>query len=268
MHVKRLPAAVVVLLGAAAPGARAQIDYRNLDDDRPTAVEDAYPVERYAFELLLPYRFERHAAGGTVHASVLELEYGVIRNGQLGIKAPLAVVREAGITESGLSGLRVFGLYNFNAEAVWLPALALRADLSLPVGPLAASDAQVSAKAIATRSFGRNRVHLNVAHTFGPDAVPAVAEGAHRWFVGAALDRTLFRQSMLVLGEVYARQPGRGAPAEVNGSVGLRYQWTPTAVLDLGVARRLRGDVGPDLAVTFGMSYVFAVKALMPGGGR
>ena len=30
----------------------AQIDYRNLDDDRPVVTEDAYPVERYAFELL------------------------------------------------------------------------------------------------------------------------------------------------------------------------------------------------------------------------
>ena len=44
-----------VLIPAPLP---AQIDYRNLDDGRPIATEDAYPVERYAFELLAPYRFE------------------------------------------------------------------------------------------------------------------------------------------------------------------------------------------------------------------
>ena len=46
-----------------APPVSAQIDYRNLDDDRPAVTEDAYPVERYAFELLAPYRFEADAGG-------------------------------------------------------------------------------------------------------------------------------------------------------------------------------------------------------------
>jgi hypothetical protein len=54
--------ASVLTIAVAAPAA-AQIDYRNLDDDRPTRVEDAYPAERYAFELLIPYRFERGRGG-------------------------------------------------------------------------------------------------------------------------------------------------------------------------------------------------------------
>jgi hypothetical protein len=49
-------AALLLLARLAAPGPLpAQLDYRNLDDDRPTVTEDAYPVERYAFEFLLPY---------------------------------------------------------------------------------------------------------------------------------------------------------------------------------------------------------------------
>ncbi len=45
----RAAVAAAVLVAAVPRGAQAQIDYRNLDDDRPTRIEDAYPVERYAF---------------------------------------------------------------------------------------------------------------------------------------------------------------------------------------------------------------------------
>jgi hypothetical protein len=64
----------------------AQIDYRNLDDDRPVLTEDAYPVERYAFELLAPYRFEAEAGGDELHAMVPEIAYGLARNAQLGLR--------------------------------------------------------------------------------------------------------------------------------------------------------------------------------------
>jgi hypothetical protein len=256
--------AVVLSVGLTVRPSDAQIDYRNLDDDRPVRVEDAYPVERYAFEFLIPYSLERERGGGFVHASVLELAYGVFRNVHVGVKAPLAAVRDADATEWGLSGLRVFALYNFNTEGPILPAFSLRTDVAIPVGSLAGNEAQAAVKAILTRSWGRNRLHLNAAYRFGPDSAPAVVEGLERWWYGAALDRTLFRESLLVVGEVYARRPVESAPVEVNGALGLRWQWLPTTVLDIGVSRRLRDNVGPDYAVTLGISNAFAIVGLMP----
>lgn len=256
----------VALVATSVTPAHAQIDYRNLDDDRPTRVEDAYPAERFAFEFLLPYSVERERDGATVHASLLELEYGAIRNGQLGFKAPVGAVRDAGVAETGLSGLRVFGLYNFNTESRILPALSLRTDVGFPVGGLAGSETQVALKAIATRSWGRNRVHLNAAYRFGADGTPAAVEALDRWWYGAAVDRTLFRQSVLIVGETYARKPTDDAPVEVNASLGLRWQWRTTTVLDVGIARRLRSSLGPDYAFTVGISNAFALAGLMPGG--
>jgi hypothetical protein len=256
--------AVVLSVGPTVRRSDAQIDYRNLDDDRPVRVEDAYPAERYAFEFLIPYSLERERDGGFVHASVLELEYGIVRNGHLGVKAPLAAVREAGATDWGLSGVRVFALYNFNTEGPLLPALSLRTDVAFPVGSLAGNETQAAVKAIVTRSWGQNRLHLNAAYRFGPDSAPGVVEGLERWWYGAALDRTLFRQSLLVVGEVYARRVAEAAPVEVNAALGLRWQWRPTTVLDIGVSRRLRDAVGPDYAVTFGISNAFAIAALTP----
>lgn len=259
----RLFAAAALL--AAGPGRlAAQIDYRNLDDDRPTRVEDAYPAERYAFEFIAPYGFERERGGASIHSWPLELEYGVLRNAHVGVKAPLASVRDAGTTEWGLSGLRVFALYNFNTESQLLPALSLRTDAVFPVGALAGSETHVGVQAIATRSWGRNRVHLNAAYRFNSDGTPALVEGLDRWWYGAALDRTLFRQSILVIAEVYARRSLEAAPVEVNASLGVRWQWRPTAVIDMGIARRLRANLGPDFAVTIGVSSAFAIAGLMP----
>ena len=265
---KRVGTAWLALTGAAAllalpSTSRAQIDYRNLDDDRPTLIEDAYPVERYAFEFLAPWRYTRARGTGSIHSFVPELEYGLFRNFQIGLKLPIAGVESTTGREWGVSGLRLFGLYNFNTEGRWLPALSVRTDAVFPIGSLAGEGTHLSVKAIATRSWGKNRLHLNGAYGFGPRGRGAAAEAAHKWWYGAAVDRTLFRQSTLLIAEVYALRPISSEPVEVNASVGLRYQWSPVAVLDFGVARRLR-RTGPDYELTFGVSRAFAIAGLLP----
>jgi hypothetical protein len=266
-----LPTAAItagLLLYFLVPSASAQIDYRNLDDDRPVVTEDAYPVERYAFELLAPYRFEAEAGGTRLHTSVPEAAYGLARNAQVGLKLPLAAVDEGTETDWGLAGLRVFGLYNLNTESGWLPALTVRADATFPVGSLAGDGSRLAIKAIATRSWGRMRVHLNAARGFGSEDALSVAEPLNRWNASLAIDRTFFRSSILVIGEVAVSQAVQDAPTAVNAALGGRWQWTPTLVLDAGVTRRLRSDTGPDIALTIGLSHAFALRALMPSGPR
>lgn len=246
----------------------AQIDYRNLDDDRPVLTEDAYPVERYAFELLAPYRFEAESDGAQLHTIVPEAAYGLARNTQIGLKVPFALVDEDTGTDEGLAGLRLFGLYNFNTESTWLPALSLRADASFPLGSLAGEGSRFALKGIATRSWGRMRAHLNLARGFGSEDELSVAEPLPRWGASLAVDRTFFRSSILLIGEVALSQSIQDAPTAVNASVGARWQWTPTLVLDAGVSRRLRSDIGPDIALTVGLSHAFALRGLMPTGAR
>ena len=258
-----LAGALLLRLGAAGP-LHAQIDYRNLDDERPLFSEDAYPIEHYAFELLVPYRYEAEAGGERVHTSVLELGYGAADNTQLGVHVPVAVLDGPAGTEAGLAGIQPFVLYNFNTEGVWLPALALRGDVSLPVGSLGGDGTRFTLRGIATRSWGRTRLHLNALRSFGPEDALSVAEPARRWSYSAAVDRTILRHSLLVGAELVASRAVRGAPVEVNAGAGARWQWTPTLVLDAGVSRRLR-ETGPDLALTLGLSHAFGLRALMPG---
>jgi hypothetical protein len=260
-----MPALMLLpLMGGLAAPLAAQVDYRNLDDDRPLQTEDAYPVERHAFELLLPYSLEDEPGGLRQHAFVPEIAYGIISNGQLGIKAPIAGLTGAGSSDWGLAGLRAFGMYNLNTESREFPAIALRADALLPVGSLGGDATRLTLKVIATRSWGRNRVHVNAAWTVGRERDLAAIEPGSRWRYGLAVDRTLFRQNLLLAGEVVAEREVRGEPAAVNGAVGMRYQWTPTTVLDLGIRRRLRDVAGPDLGLTIGLSHTFALPWLMP----
>jgi hypothetical protein len=259
---------VMAIVGQALAqpsAARAQIDYRNLDDDRPTLIEDAYPVERYGFEFLVPWRFSRDRTGASVHAFVPELAYGLLRNAHLGLKLPIAGASRADGRDWGISGLRLFGLYNFNTEGRLLPALSLRSDVTFPVGILAGEGTRVSVKGIATRSWGRARLHVNGGYTFGKDRPLSVAEAVNKWWYGGAVDLTLYRRSVLLIGEMYALRPLSASPVQVNASVGLRAQMTPYLVFDAGIARRLK-TTGPDLELTAGLSRAFAIPGLMPAG--
>jgi hypothetical protein len=259
-----LAAAAIAL---AAPPASAQIDYRNLDDERPVTTEDAYSIERYGFELLAPYHFEAERGGSDFHVVAPELEYGLLPNAQVGVKALLAASDGPTDTDWGLAGIRVFGLYNFNTESGGLPALALRADAAIPAGNLAGDAFGVTLKGIATRSWGRTRGHLNAGLRLGTDDGLGPVEAPPRWFLSAAMDRTFIRHSLLGVAEVLTRRPVEGSPMEVNLSIGMRWQWLPTLVLDAGATRRL-GSHGPDVGLTIGLSHAFALRGLMPGGER
>ena len=270
MLVHRTTALLAVGLCTAIPAGSlaAQIDYRNLDRERPVATEDAYPVERHAFELLLPLRSERERGGDRLHVIPIEIEYGVIDNAQIGLGLPLAALDSRELdTEWGVAGLNLSGLYNFNTEGPVLPALSLGADLAFPVGSLAGEDVRFSLRGIATRSWGLTRLHINAARSFGSEDEPGVAS-APRWSVGFAADRTFFRQSLLLVGELVTQRSLRGAPVEVNAAIGARYQLSPTLVFDAGIARRLRSEVGPDYDLTIGLSHAFGLAWLMPGRPR
>jgi len=253
----------VALLGAvilAAPAA-AQIDYRNLDDDRPTRVEDAYPIERFAFELVGGYRLEQRTGGGARHVLVPELVYGLFPNLEMGVKAPV-------LTDGGLAGIRLLALYNLTTERPALPGLGLRLDASLPVGGEAGAGGALAVEAVATRSFGRQRAHGIAAVALRQQNEPAGSDAIPRWKAGVAVDRTAIRSSTLWILELVAEQEEKGASARFTVGLGLRKQIAPTVVFDSGLSYGVAQGSASIAGITLGFSHSFAVAALMPGGPR
>lgn len=259
MHPVLLATAVAALVSQPAP---AQTDYYNTDAGRPVTIEDASPVERRAFEIqAAPLRLERTRPGVYAWALEPEIAYGLLPRTQVEVGFPLALV-DAGSAErtSGLAGMDLSVLHNFNVETS-IPALAVAADLLLPVGRLAPDRAYMSVKGIATRTFPWARLHANAGYTFGDEPQPS-ADGAAvdvaRWLAGLAVDRAFPLRSTLVTAEVVARQP-IDADEDVEWSVGagVRRQVGVRWAVDAGVGRRLTGP-GAWYA-TVGSAFAFGV---------
>lgn len=254
-------------LAAAAPGvgrvAAAQTDYYNTDSGRPITVEDAYPVERRAFELqLAPLRVERSPGGLYAWGIEPELAYGILPRTHVELGFPLAF-RDgpAGVRSSGLAGVEVGIFHNLNVETT-IPALALAAEAIIAAGPLAPDRTYASAKAVATKTFPWARFHVNGQYTFGDEPAAMVSAGGHeisRWMAGVAIDRTMPLRSLLLTGEVVARQPIH-ADDDIawDAGTGLRYQYSPRVALDAGIARQLTGDERA-WSLTLGAAYAFGL---------
>jgi len=262
-------------LGLAAP-ARAQTDYYNTDRGRPVQIEDAYVTERYAFELkLAPVWLERQRGGIYNWGLDPEIAYGISPRTQIEVGLPL-VYTDAGVARrSGIAGLELSVMHTLNRETETWPALGIRADLLAPVGGLAPDRAYPTVTGIATRTYRWARFNVNGQYTFG-SALPAAPVGGvvtgagaaevSRWLLGGAVDKTFPLQAMLVTAEFFGREPiHEGEPVEYSTSGGVRYQLTPTLVLDGGLGRRLNGTA-EGWYVTFGSAYAFSLASLFPTG--
>ncbi len=259
---------LIVLAGNARP-ASAQTDYYNTDSGRPVTIEDAYPVERHAFELqLAPVRLERAVGGVYGWQFEPELAYGIMPRTQLEVGLPIHLTDPASPGAArGVGGLEISALHNLNVETATLPALGVAIETVLPLGPAAPEDAYASIKAIATRTFGWARIHLNGRWTWGPAPASRVdrSDEMSRWMVGGAIDRTLPLRSALFTAAVFVEQPLRPQDElQWTTEAGLRYQWSPRLALDGGVGKGVSGE-DRAWSVTMGAAYAFAIRSLMPG---
>lgn len=258
--------------------ASAQTDFYNTDRGRPIQVEDAYATERYAFEIkIAPVRLERSDDGVYNWGLDPEIAFGVLPRTHVELGLPLVFAERGGTRRSGVAGLELSAMHNFNVETEGVPALGLRADVLFPVGPLAAERTYTSLTGMVTRTQRWARFHVNAQYTAGkaPALRPAVVGGSpgtlgatevSRWLAGLAIDKTYPLSSMLVTAEFFGRQPIlANEDVEYNLGTGVRYQLSPSLALDGGLGRRLNGD-SRGWYFTFGSAYALGLRSLFPGG--
>lgn len=268
-------AAVLVAASAGATPAAAQKDYYKLDKNRPSPISGAYTTERYAIDLkLAPLRLEREA-GGVYHWEFEpEIAYGILPRTSVEVGVPF-VVMDGGTAgrRTGVAGLDLSVFHNLNVETRTMPALAIRGDVVLPVGSLAPDRAYPSVTGLATRSFNWARFHVNGQYGFGAASEDGdhagetldvqTGKGASRWLAGVAVDRVFPLRALLLVGNVYARQPlHEDESVEWSAGGGFRYQVNPYLVVDSGLQRRLTDDA--KWQFTVGAAYQFALRGLIP----
>jgi hypothetical protein len=258
-------AAAAALLIGFSSAASAQTDYYNTDAGRPIRMEDAFPVERHALELqLAPVRLERASGGAYRWEMEPEIAWGILPHTQVEIGFPVRY--EEGSTgggTAGLAGISLSALHNLNTETR-IPAFAVAAEVTLPVGGFGADRTFATLKGIATRTFQFARFHANGQVTLGasPDTGDDVGE-ASRWMAGLAVDRTLPLRSLLVTADVFVEQPlVESADLGWTAEAGFRYQTSPKLNLDFGLGRTFAGD-DQGWFLTFGFAHAFALRSLM-----
>src|SRR5579872_7386764 len=155
----------VLLLLVAGPLA-AQTEYHELEAGRPVGVEDAFPTARQAIEIqLAPATVEQFGNGLTRATFEPAISYGILPRTDIELFAPF-IFREHGETPThGVTQFGIAGLYNFNNESRLLPAFAVKGEIAFPAGGSPTSGTLYEGRAIATRTFGGFRVHLNVGYS-------------------------------------------------------------------------------------------------------
>lgn len=264
------------LLVASAQTAGAQQTYRNTDRGRPLGVEDATALARYALDIhISPVALTLGTDSSRQWSASPGVSYGLLPRTQIDVTVPVASIGRGDGRRTGIAGIDVGALYNFNAESATFPALAVRGSLLLPIGNAAPASAHPVVAALATRAVAGFRVHLNARYAFRDEPLAAPAEdsrrtanaGVVRWLTGIAADRAFPRTSLLLIAETYATRP-LNAAADVRWHVGtgLRYQLNPRVTADLGLSGRITGPER-SWSLTFGLGRVTAVRSLLPGAG-
>jgi hypothetical protein len=250
-----LPAA---FLAATALPAAAQKDWYNLDRGHPFEVTDARALERKALEFQFsPLDVTRREGGAYGWSVAPSVAVGLLPRTEFELGAAWAWA-DGPESRGGLAGVELGVLHALNIETRGLPALALEAEVLLPVGSEAPDAVFTTLGAIVTRTVGRSRLHLNAAGTFGPSAEADADE--HRWRAGLAVDRALPLAATLLGAEVVAGEPfADGAALDWDVGVGGRRQLTPRLVADAGVRYRVAGDSrGWGLRMGFGWMTALA----------
>src|SRR5262245_15462747 len=235
---------VVAMFGiiAAMAGVAEAIDHKNLDEGRPTRLEDAYPIAHQEIAIETGAGFALLNRGPNRGFFPIEVLYGALPNLQLGLGSTL-FTDQHDIEDRPKSGdLRVSALYNFNQETLTLPAFAGKLSLTTPTG-VDAHGYGIELKAIVTKSIDRLSFHFNGGYEFLTGSSRTERDGRYEFALGASypVGAPMFTRATLVA-DVFAEQPvTRGASTVVGTEIGLRYQLTPSIVWDVGIGTEFAG---------------------------
>jgi hypothetical protein len=145
-----------------------QTEYYNLDANRPVRVEDAVPTERRSLDVeFAPLRFESFVGGTRRLRTDPMISYGVASLTEIELRVPILFVEPANTAEPAVIGFTNIGIGAMRAlttETTWVPALALAAEMLVPVGSLATPQASYAIKGLLTKTTPWARLSINASY--------------------------------------------------------------------------------------------------------
>lgn len=235
------------------------IDHKNLDEGRPTRLDDAYAITTGEIELEVGAGVNVPRHGRSRGVFPVEILYGPLPNFQIGLGSSLATDPRT-IDDPDKSGdLELSALYNFNQETLMVPAFGVRLAVNLPTG-VESKGVEVALKGIVTKSIDRLSLHLNAGYQFLTDREHGEREGRYELVLGASypLGAPRYTRATVVADLFTEQSVRRGQDNVVGAELGIRYQLTPRLVWDAGLGTEFAGpaDRSTFFAVT-GLSFGF-----------
>lgn len=227
-------------------------DHMNLEENLPLQVEDAYPIAHRGREVQAIFRYDYTRENEDKLLLEPQIELGLLPNTELSISSPF-FLGEA--DQRGRGDIEIAGLYNFNTEGLFLPALALEAQGTIPTG-VSSDGFDTALKFIATKSISRmgtDRLHLNLAWLH--NAAPLADEREHRYAAVLGYSRRLAADWVLVAD--FVRQTDRIEHEDSNIlELGFRWQVTPLTVVSFGAGAGI-GRESPKARAVLGFQKSF-----------
>ncbi len=228
-------------------------DHRNLEENHPTRIEDAYPISFRSFEFQTRIGYESETdVGKDTGVFEGELKWGFLKNAHLVLGLP---INFGSNLEPDLNGdVRFESLYNFNVETLTLPAFAFKVDFLLPFG----NDSQgidLDLVAIATKGIGQSRFHFNGIYRVNGGRGPG--ERRHLYVFGIAFDHPIDLDHLFTADFFVEQAERKGQEPFYSFVIGMRKQVNPWSVLTMGVGHAFGNDRAADFIATLGFQVNF-----------
>src|SRR5262245_28866452 len=174
---------IAVWIIAATAGVAEAIDHKNLDEGRPTRLEDAYPIAHGEISIETGAGFALLKHGPNRGFFPIEILYGALPNLQVGIGSTLFTDPHATDDRPKSGDLRANALYNVNQETLTLPAFAAKLSLTAPTG-VDAHGYGIELKGIVTKSFDRLSLHFDGGYEFLTGSTRTERDGRYELALG------------------------------------------------------------------------------------
>lgn len=228
------------------PLASYALDHKNLDEGRPTRLEDPYAIANgeLAIEAGVGGDFSRRQATDRA-VFPIQILYGAFANFHAGIGSTILTSPRdnPGFTKSG--DLEAFALYNFNQETLGIPAFGLEVGANIPTG-IDSSGVDVEIKGLIAKSIGRLGLHLNASHVFATGTKASDKNDQHRLVLGSTypLGAPRYTRLTAIVDAFVAGSTAKNISATYGAELGFRYQLTPRTVFDAGLGSEFSGPAG------------------------
>jgi hypothetical protein len=244
-----LTGAMLLSIDSAGAG-----EVEDLDVNMPNTLDDAFVDRKGSVDLLTAARYDRWRRDGATVRFFPRLQWVPVERLQLSLDVPYAVGSGSRANEGDAN---LGGLYQINREGRWLPAFALSAEASTPVGPGGRSWG-TRLGVIASRTVdpgpAQRRLHVNASwlHRFEP----GVEERPDRYRITLGYSQRVAERTVLVANALRESQERNQRDATIL-EVGLRHLVTEGVILGGAVGTGIGRD-SPRFSAILSLQFALA----------